>query len=103
MKEKTRTKTTKIYQCSYCSVESRYKGDIKNHEFRKHTCKHEKVYYEFSEASEDAWWFETDGIKMICRDCEEQIEEINFEQVDDRQDILKKIYKVIKDTVGIKT
>lgn len=87
------------YECDTCRFVSENQSDVKLCE-KQHSCKHEKVIYEFIEASVENWWFNTNGIGKLCLDCNEVFDRVEFEVHSDNQDILKSIYTLVIEEVG---
>ena len=85
---------TIIYVCEKCGAKSSSVSIITSCE-KSHTCEH-KIVYEFIDGSDDdAWWFNIKGIESRCKLCYKNLGEIDFEQVDDEQELLKSIYEMV--------
>jgi len=93
MKKINRVINRGMYVCEVCNKEH-YTGKDAELCEKRHSCKHKKREYMFSEGIE-TWRFNTDGIEEICSECKEFIDIINFENIEGT-DIIKDIYNLIK-------
>ncbi len=86
-------KTVK-YQCEICKETYFWKEDAENCE-KSHNCEHEP-YFEFRQASNDSWWFNVSGIDCQCKNCKYPMGDVSFEDIEDNQEILKRIFNAVK-------
>jgi len=95
MKEIKKThRTTNIkYQCETCGTMHYSAARAINCE-KSHSCKHEPIF-EFDNASEDSWWFNVRGISSTCGFCKKDLGRVDFEDIDENQEILERLFNVI--------
>ena len=97
MKVETKPKTTvtTTYTCEGCGKSSQWRDTIEQCEVT-HKCKHIPSY-KFMEACEDNYWFQVKGIKEVCQLCKKVTGEVDFEDEEDNQDLLARIFTNLKE------
>ena len=81
----------RVFICEVCGKRSYYKEDIEVCE-ASHFCKHFNIEYRLEEG-ESCYCFES--LSENCLDCGKELGEVRFEDFEERQEILRKIYEVM--------
>ena len=92
--EKSRRTKTTSYVCGICQKESCTEQDIVNCE-KSHSCDHKSVVYEW--LGSEAWQFDALRISATCADCHKPLGDYDLEDIEDDQELMRKIYCLIKE------
>ena len=93
MKEVKKCHYLTKYKCEVCDKIYFSSVEAVNCE-KSHTCEHD-AFYEFEVADNSAWWFNVKGIFSICKKCNMALGSVDFEDIDDSQEILERIYQLV--------
>ena len=83
------------FKCEVCGKVYYSAEDAINCE-KSHTCEHE-AFYKFDDASSDSWWFNIRGISSTCKKCNMDLGSVDFEDIEDSQEILETIYQLVNE------
>jgi transcription elongation factor Elf1 len=90
MKKVTETISETRFKCDFCEHTALSRSVIEEHE-KQHGCEHKKIRYEF-----DGLACEFSGLLAICLECGKVLSSIDFEDIEDDQELIRSILDLIK-------